>query len=100
VFSFISELDEDYANVEPSPPVFQMSAGALPASHSFLFEPPSVRCKNLNPMFAFTATVGKKPSHASQFVDGAEDVADLLVKMAAGSVDVSYERGSNLRQFS
>jgi hypothetical protein len=51
-------------------------------------------------MFAFTATVGKKPSHASQFVDGAEDVADLLVKMAAGSVDVSYERGSNLRQFS
>jgi len=104
VFSFISEMGDDYANVEPSPPVFQMSAGAVPASLSFLVEPQSVRCKNLYPMFAFTATVGKKPSHASQFVDGAEDVADLLLKMAAGSVDVSYERGSiflkDLRQFS
>ena len=98
-------MDEDYANVEPSPPVFQMSSGALPASLSLLVEPPNVRCKNLNsPMFVFTATVGKKPSHASQFVDGAEDVADLLVKMAAGSVDVFYERGSlfmkDLKQFS
>jgi hypothetical protein len=43
-------------------------------------------------MFAFTVAVGKKPSHASQYVDGAEDVADLLVKMAAGSVDAFYER--------
>ena len=86
-------MDEDYANVDPSPPVVQMTAGALPPSLSFLVESPSVRCKNTNsPMFAFTVAVGKKPSHASQYVDGAEDVADLLVKMAAGSVDVFYDR--------
>ena len=86
-------MDEDYANVDPSPPVVQMTAGALPSSLLFLAESPSVRCKNSNShMFAFTVAVGKKPSHASQYVDGAEDVADLLVKMAAGSVDAFYER--------
>lgn len=93
MFSFVSEMDEDYANVDPSPPVVQMTAGALPASLSFLAESPSVRCQNANsPMFAFTVAVGKKPSHASQYVDGAEDVADILAKMAAGSVDAFYER--------
>ena len=45
-------------------------------------------------MHAFTVAVGKKPSHASQYVDGAEDVADLLVKMATGSVDACYRRDS------
>ena len=43
-------------------------------------------------MFAFTVAVGKKSSNASQYVDDAEDVADLLVKMAAGSDDAFYER--------
>jgi len=41
-------------------------------------------------MFAFTVAVGKKPSHASQYVDKAEDVADLLVKLAAGSLDEEF----------
>jgi len=57
-------------------------------------ELPSVRCRNPNaPMSAFTVAVGKKPSHALQYVDGAEDVADLLVKMATGSADAFYQRG-------
>ncbi|KAL7552438.1 hypothetical protein ACHAWF_015709, partial [Thalassiosira exigua] len=33
-----------------------------------------------------------KTTHASQYTDGAEDVADLLVKMAAGSAEAFYER--------
>jgi len=92
VFSFVSEMDEEYANVVPSPPVMQLSHGTLSASQSFLVEAPSVRCKDANaPISAFTVAVGKKPSHASQYVDSAEDVADLLVKMAAGSADVRFE---------
>lgn len=86
-------MDEDYDNVVPSPPVMQLSQGTLAASQSFLVEPGSVRCRDVNaPMSAFTVAVGKKPSHASQYVDGAEDVADLLVKMATGSADASYHR--------
>ena len=44
-------------------------------------------------MFAFIVTVGKEASHAAQYTDGAEDVADLLVKMATGNVGVSFSRG-------
>ena len=103
VFSFVSEMDDDYANVTPSPPVTQLTQGTLSASQPFLQETPRVKCRDLN-LSAFTVAVGKKPSHASQYVDGAEDVADLLVKMAAGSADAYYERKKeadrHLMQFS
>eukprot|EP00581_Thalassiosira_minuscula_P011072 CAMPEP_0183718280 /NCGR_PEP_ID=MMETSP0737-20130205/11582_1 /TAXON_ID=385413 /ORGANISM="Thalassiosira miniscula, Strain CCMP1093" /LENGTH=1219 /DNA_ID=CAMNT_0025947815 /DNA_START=1 /DNA_END=3660 /DNA_ORIENTATION=- len=106
VFSFVSEMDDDYVNVTPSPQVSQLSRGTLlPASKSYLVEPQSVRCRNLAaPMFAFTVAVGKKPSHASQFVDGAESVADLLVKMASGTTDAYFTMekggGRHLSRFS
>ncbi len=102
MFSFISEIDDDYANSFPSPPVTQLSQGATPdpESQSFLIEAPSARCKNANAtMFAFTVAVGKKPSHALQYVDNAEDVADLLVKLANGSIDVCFERGRTSSRF-
>jgi trehalose 6-phosphate synthase/phosphatase len=91
VFSFISEMDEDYANVVPSPPVIQLSQGILEAQ-PFLVEKPVVRCNNQKEkMFAFTVSVGKKESHASQYVDDARDVADLLVKLSSGK-RASYRR--------
>ncbi len=100
MFSFISELDDDYANSFPSPPVTQLSQGATPESQPFFIEAPSARCKNANAiMFAFTVAVGKKPSHALQYVDNAEDVADLLVKLANGSIDVCFERGRTSSRF-
>ena len=84
VFSFVSELNEDYDNVVPSPPVIQLSQGTLEAQ-PFLLEKPVVRCNNQNEqMYAFTVSVGKKESHASQYVDDARDVADLLVKLSSG----------------
>ena len=93
VFSFVSEMGDDYANLTPSPPVIQLTPGTLPASMPFLVEVPSVRCQNLDaPMHTYTVAVGKKMRHASMYVDGAEDVADLLMKLAAGSTDVHYER--------
>lgn len=92
VFSFVSEMDEDYPNVVPSPPVMQLSRGTVSTLQPFLVEAPSVRCSLAAPMFVFTVRVGKQLSNATQYVDGAEDVADLLVKLAAGSVDASFRR--------
>ena len=86
-------MNEDYANVTPSPPVIQLSEGTLLASQPFLVESPTVRCNNLNEqMYAFTVSVGKKASHASQYVDDARDVADLLVKLSTGSQRAFFRR--------
>lgn len=102
VFSFAAEMDVDHATVDPSPPVVQMSGAPSPAP---LVESLSVRREDAAmPLFAFTVAVGKKSSNASQYVDDAEDVAELLVKMAAGSDDAVYERKKErerqLKQFS
>jgi len=35
-------------------------------------------------MYCFTLTVGKKPSHATQYVDDARDVANLLIRVSGG----------------
>jgi hypothetical protein len=43
-------------------------------------------------MFVFTVRVGGNISNATQYVDGAEDVADLLVKLAAGSANACFKR--------
>ena len=104
VFSFVSEMNEDYSNVVPSPPVIQLSQGLLLASQPFLTEKPSLRCNNQSEqLYAFTVSVGKKESHASQFVDDARDVADLLVKLSSGR-DNSFRRQTmdemQLMQFS
>lgn len=90
VFSFIAEL-EDVAHVVPSPPVVadDDSIPVLQSTNSLTEEKDtSLKYKGLNePMYAFTAVVGKKPSHASYYVDDAQDVASLLVKLSG--VDVS-----------
>ena len=86
-------MNEDYANVTPSPPVIQLSEGTLLASQPFLVEAPTVRCNNLNEkMHVFTVSVGKKASHASQYVDDARDVADLLVKISQGCNRAYFRR--------
>ena len=36
----------------------------------------------VGPMYAFTATVGRKPSHASNYLHDAWDVATLLVRLS------------------
>eukprot|EP00577_Skeletonema_sp_RCC1716_P004103 CAMPEP_0113381280 /NCGR_PEP_ID=MMETSP0013_2-20120614/5211_1 /TAXON_ID=2843 ORGANISM="Skeletonema costatum, Strain 1716" /NCGR_SAMPLE_ID=MMETSP0013_2 /ASSEMBLY_ACC=CAM_ASM_000158 /LENGTH=1269 /DNA_ID=CAMNT_0000263683 /DNA_START=8 /DNA_END=3817 /DNA_ORIENTATION=- /assembly_acc=CAM_ASM_000158 len=104
VFSFVSEMNEDYSNVVPSPPVIQLSQGTLLASQPFLLEKPVLRCNNQNEqIYAFTVSVGKKESHASQYVDDARDVADLLVELSSGK-RASFRRGTedemHLMQFS
>jgi len=43
------------------------------------------------PNYAFTVTVGKKPSNASYYLGNAEDVANLLIKMSG---DQALRKGS------
>jgi len=79
VYSFFAELNEDYLNVVPSPAILGGGAGR---GHFLMHETPSLQIKNTNePMYAFTIAVGKKPSHASQYVDDARDVAHVLNAM-------------------
>jgi len=83
VFSFVSEMDEDYSNVIPSPPVIKSTDNFVLAESRLFDETPSVKCKSIDDsIYAFTITVGKKPSHASQFVHDAKDVADILVTIS------------------
>ena len=48
---------------------------------------PSTSQNKNKPMYCYTVTVGRKPSKASQYVDDAKDVADLLVTMSGGRFD-------------
>jgi hypothetical protein len=44
-----------------------------------------VRARKIrDPMYCYTVAVGKKPSHASQWVEDAEAVAHLLVALTKG----------------
>lgn len=54
--------------------------------HSLAISLSSESRKNKNsPIYAFTATVGKKNSHALQYVDDANDVGTLLKMLATSS---------------
>jgi len=92
VFSFLEEMDEEYSNVIPSPPVITQDNSNM---NDFLMqEVPSLKCKNsMEPIFAFTVAVGKKPSYASQYVDDARDVSALLVSLTGGDLSSLSGRG-------
>lgn len=64
VFSFVSELHND-----DTPHQEKKSAGSS------------------NNIYCFTLTVGKKPSHACQYVDDAPDVANMLVRLTGGNTN-------------
>lgn len=55
-----------------------------------------------DPLYCYTVAVGKKPTHASQWVHDAEEVADLLVALTSGgdSVRRSYRQSSSDNIFS
>mmetsp|Transcript_5551 Transcript_5551/g.7997 ORF Transcript_5551/g.7997 Transcript_5551/m.7997 type:complete len:99 (-) Transcript_5551:311-607(-) len=85
-------MDEEYSNVIPSPPVITQDNSNM---NDFLMqEVPSLKCKNsMEPIFAFTVAVGKKPSYASQYVDDARDVSALLVSLTGGDLSSLSGRG-------
>lgn len=91
VFTFLAEL-EDPDHIKPAPPVvdknglsIDSTASMSDTSHHSLAISMSSETQRKNkatPIYAFTATVGKKESHALQYVDDAIDVATLLKKLA------------------
>lgn len=89
VFSFIAERNEDYNNVTPSPPVVK---GGVANDDDFLMKEIPITKKSKSPIYAFTVAVGKKASHASQYVNDARDVADILISMAGGDPSAMVER--------
>jgi len=91
VFSFIAEL-EDPTHPTLSPPVIDDGGAPISASVSASNDKddvPALQCTktgNHNPLFAFTVAVGKKESHAFAYVDDAQDVGSLLVKLSGRNV--------------
>jgi len=94
VFSFIAEL-EDPTHPTLSPPVIDGGGAPISASVSAYYDEkdvPTLQCAkvgNNTPLFAFTVAVGKKESHAFAYVDDANDVGTLLVKLSGRDVDIA-----------
>lgn len=93
-FSFASEMGEDVTNVNPSPDVvgdggdtsILATASEDDDDVPMAEEQPLKRRMGSehNPLFMFTAAVGKKPTHASNYVNDAWDVGSLLVTLSGG----------------
>jgi len=81
VFSFIAELGDE-ANSKPGPPVVRENGQVEPLVDVLC--PAAVP----DPLYCFTVAVGKKATHASTFVNDAQDVANVLVMLAKGDVPV------------
>ncbi len=98
MFSFLAEL-EDPKNIKAPLSVVDehgISIGSAASmsdeSHHSLaasFSTDSRTNKSV-PIYAFTATVGKKSSHAVQYVDDANDVG-TLIRMLANSTDYDMQ---------
>jgi trehalose 6-phosphate synthase/phosphatase len=82
VFTFMAEQG-DPDNCSPIPPVVgddgTYHVGGDVALRDQLRLP--------NPQYCFTVAVGKKPSHASFFVNDAQEVAKCLISLAKGNVE-------------
>ena len=81
VFSFLSEMNNE-ATIKPIPPVVRDDGSVveLPkmAKHG--------KGAMDRPIHCFTVAVGKKPSHASNYVNDAQEVANALVLLAQGKI--------------
>jgi trehalose 6-phosphate synthase/phosphatase len=75
VFSYIAEMGDEQ-NAKPIPPV----VGSDPSIQDMPMSTPHIR----DPMYCYTVAVGKKPSHASSWVNDAQAVAELLVILSRG----------------
>lgn len=81
VFSFLAEQG-DLANCTPIPPVIADDG----TYHRNPTIPPGQKTPLPSPQYCYTVAVGKKPSHASFYVNDAEEVVKCLVSLTNGSV--------------
>lgn len=81
VLSFIAEMGDE-ARAVPDPPVVDRDGT--------LEDPPdwsTIQTKVKDPLYCYTCAVGKKPSHASFYVNDAQEVAKSLILLARGQED-------------
>jgi trehalose 6-phosphate synthase/phosphatase len=79
VFSHIAEIGYDAAS-KPGPRVMRTDG-------SFVDEPQEPEKTVVkDPLYSFTVAVGKKSSHASTYVNDAQEVANALVMLARGEI--------------
>ena len=79
VFSYIAEMGDE-KNAKPSPPVLN-DDGTVDTSMEL-----STEAVVRNPMYCYTVAVGRKASHASSYVNDAQEVANALVLLAKGEI--------------
>ena len=87
MFSYIAEMGDE-ENAKPIPPVVGESADDTQMT--------DVRpvTEIRDPMYCYTVAVGKKPSHATYWVQDAEAVAHLLVTLTKGEAMSTWGRTS------
>jgi trehalose 6-phosphate synthase/phosphatase len=86
VYSFISELGDQRAGLN-EPPIARDDGRLLDAPQSTTStSPPLAPVVVPDPLYSFTVAVGKKPSHASTYVNGPLEVHNALVMLATGQV--------------
>ena len=81
VFSFMAEMGDE-ANSKPGPSVMA-DDGVDDEVNGMELSAPSVIPDRV---YSYTVAVGKKQTHASFYVNGAQDVANALVMLAQGDV--------------
>ena len=86
VSSFLSEVGDD-THATPSPAVVNED-GTRESSTQPMDQ---TVCRIRDPTYCYTVAVGKKPSHASMYVNDAQEVANALVLLAKGE----YPRGGS-----
>jgi trehalose 6-phosphate synthase/phosphatase len=86
VYSFISELGDQRAG-RNEPPIARDDGRLLDAPQfTTSTSAPSAAVVVPDPLYSFTVAVGKKPSHASTYVNGPYEVHNALVMLATGQV--------------
>jgi trehalose 6-phosphate synthase/phosphatase len=85
VFSFIAELGDQRAG-RNEPPIARDDGKLLDAPADASSAIASVQ----DPLYSFTVAVGKKPSHASLYVNSPFDVHSALVMLATGQIPAGH----------
>mmetsp|Transcript_11069 Transcript_11069/g.17059 ORF Transcript_11069/g.17059 Transcript_11069/m.17059 type:complete len:1126 (+) Transcript_11069:150-3527(+) len=78
VYSYVAEIGDE-ENAQPNPPIMNEDPKAVEPMKSM-----TVR----DPMYTYNVAVGKKPSHASQWVSDGMEVGSLLVHLTGGQAPI------------
>lgn len=78
VYSYVAEIGDE-ENAQPNPPIMNEDLKA---------EEPMKSMTVRDPMYTYNVAVGKKPSHASQWVSDGMEVASLLVHLTGGQAPI------------